>query len=139
MTRPTALITGASAGIGQELARVFAARGYDLIICARREERLQALADELSGTATVHIVTADLSKAKGPAKLISTVGDMGLTVDVLVNNAGTAFQGEFKGLPGQRAVEAKVQGHVADAGSGHDCAQHARADGNDPPRSARHD
>ncbi len=95
MTRPTALITGASAGIGQELARVFATRGYDLIICARREERLQALAEELRGTASVHIVTADLSKTKGPAKLLATVGDMGLTIDVLVNNAGAAFQGEF--------------------------------------------
>ena len=95
MSRPIALITGASAGIGQELARVFAARGYDLIICARREERLQTLADELSGVAKVHTVAVDLSKAKGPAKLVGAIEELDLPVDVLINNAGCAFQGEF--------------------------------------------
>ena len=92
MSRPIALITGASAGIGQELARVFAARGYDLIICARREERLQTLADELSGVAKVHTVAVDLSKAKGPAKLVGAIEELDLPVDVLINNAGCAFQ-----------------------------------------------
>lgn len=95
MSKPIALITGASAGIGQELARIFAERGYDLIICARREERLQALASELAPRANVHTVTVDLSKAKGPAKLQEAVVALGLEVDVLINNAGLAFQGSF--------------------------------------------
>lgn len=87
MSRPIALITGASAGIGEALARVFASHGYDLILTARREDRLHALAAELSGC-TAHCISVDLAKARGPAKLISQVRELGLTVDVLVNNAG---------------------------------------------------
>lgn len=87
MTRPTALITGASAGIGTELARIFASNGYDLIIAARREDRLNQLAAELSESA-VHCVPVDLAKSKGPQKLFDAVAEAGLTVDVLVNNAG---------------------------------------------------
>lgn len=87
MTRPVALITGASAGIGEELARIFAAEGYDLILAARREERLHALAKELTDT-TVHCVPVDLAKAKGPQRLIDAIGEQNLKVDVLVNNAG---------------------------------------------------
>ena len=87
MPRPIALITGASAGIGEELARIFANHGYDLILAARREDRLQALAAELPDC-TTHCVGVDLAKAKGPQKLINAVGELGLNVDVLVNNAG---------------------------------------------------
>ena len=86
MPRPIALITGASAGIGEELARIFAC-GYDLILAARREDRLQALAAELP-ECTTHCVGVDLAKPKGPQKLIDAVGELGLDVDVLVNNAG---------------------------------------------------
>ena len=87
MPRPIALITGASAGIGVELARIFAAEGYDLILAARRADRLEALAAELDG-GTVHCVPVDLAKAKGPQKLIDAVAELGIRVDVLVNNAG---------------------------------------------------
>lgn len=87
MPRPTALITGASAGIGSELARIFASNGYDLILAARRVDRLDALAAELSDS-TVHCVPVDLAKTKGPQKLFDAVSDAGMTVDVLVNNAG---------------------------------------------------
>ncbi len=87
MPRPTALITGASAGIGEELARLFAARGYDLILAARREDRLQDLAAELS-ECTAHCIGVDLAKGKGPGKLISRVRELDLKVDVLINNAG---------------------------------------------------
>lgn len=87
MPRPIALITGASAGIGEELARIFASRGYDLILAARREDRLQALATELPGC-TVHCIGVDLAKSKGPARLIERVRELDLKVDVLVNNAG---------------------------------------------------
>jgi len=88
MTKPVALITGASSGIGEDLARVFAANGYDLIITARREARLQALADELATACRVEVVPADLTKVKGPAKLVEAVSALKLPVDVLVNNAG---------------------------------------------------
>lgn len=87
MPRPTALITGASAGIGTELARIFASNGYDLILAARRIDRLEALAAELAGS-TVHCVPVDLAKSRGPQKLFDAVQDSGMTVDVLVNNAG---------------------------------------------------
>ena len=87
MPRPIALITGASAGIGEEFARIFASRGYDLILAARREEKLHDLATELSGC-TAHCISVDLAKGKGPEKLIARVRELGLEVDVLVNNAG---------------------------------------------------
>ncbi len=88
MPRPTALITGASSGIGTELARVFARNGYDLIIAARREARLNDLVAELGSTVTVHPVAVDLAKSRGPRKLFDAVAELGLEVDVLVNNAG---------------------------------------------------
>jgi short-subunit dehydrogenase len=87
MPRPVALITGASAGIGEELARLFAARGYDLILAARRADRLTALAGELTDC-TVTCIPVDLAKGKGPQRLIEGVSGQGLHVDVLVNNAG---------------------------------------------------
>jgi short-subunit dehydrogenase len=87
MPRPIALITGASAGIGEEFARLFASRGYDLILAARREDRLHDLAAELSGC-TVHCISVDLAKGKGPEKLIGRVRELDLKIDVLVNNAG---------------------------------------------------
>ena len=88
MTKPVALITGASSGIGAELARVFSAEGYDLVVTARRERLLQALADELADRSEVHIAVVDLSKARAPQQLARTVSDLGLQIDVLVNNAG---------------------------------------------------
>ena len=87
MPRPIALITGASAGIGEEFARLFASRGYDLILAARREDRLQDLAAELAGC-TTHCIGVDLAKSKGPEKLIARIRELDLKVDVLVNNAG---------------------------------------------------
>ncbi len=88
--RRTVLITGASAGIGAALARIYAARGWDLILTARREGPLQALADELM---TAHGVAAtvipeDLSDPTAPERLVAFIAARGLTVDGLVNNAG---------------------------------------------------
>jgi len=87
----TVLITGASSGIGEALARKFAAEGFALIITARRRERLQALADELGGDITV--VDADLGVPGGAAALIEAIADR--DVSVLVNNAGVARTGDF--------------------------------------------
>jgi len=95
MTRPTALITGASSGIGAELARIFAKNGYDLIIAARREDRLRELAEELNGASRVDIVVVDLARAKGPARLLTAVTELDRNVDVLVNNAGVIETGSM--------------------------------------------
>jgi short-subunit dehydrogenase len=85
-----ALVTGASSGIGREIARVLAVRGYALVITARRRERLDDLAAELErahGT-EVTVVAADLSDPGGPTAVFDAVTDLSLDVDVLVNNAG---------------------------------------------------
>ncbi|WP_292084743.1 MULTISPECIES: SDR family oxidoreductase [unclassified Brevundimonas] len=88
--RRSILITGASAGIGAALARVCAARGYDLILTARREGPLQALAEEVTAQhgVTVSIITTDLAESGAPAALVAAIAARGLKVDGLVNNAG---------------------------------------------------
>ena len=94
----TALITGASSGIGYELAKIFAREGYNLVITARRENRLKPLKEELESTGkiTVHIFPADLSKADTPKKLHQFVIENNIPVSVLVNNAGIGDYGLFK-------------------------------------------
>lgn len=79
---PTALITGASSGIGADLAREFAHAGYDVILLARRRDRLDTLAAELGRSARV--LVADLAAADAPAQIFAATGP----VDLLVNNAG---------------------------------------------------
>ncbi len=95
--RPVALVTGASSGIGQELARVLAREGHDLVLVARREPELRALGDELSKRygATSTVITADLSDPEGPQHVYDEVSAAGLSVDVLVNNAGFGGHGRF--------------------------------------------
>ncbi len=87
--RPVVLITGASAGIGAALARIYAANGWDLILTARRETPLLALAAELalSGAAST-ILTDDLADPAAPRRLFDAILAKGLTVDGLINNAG---------------------------------------------------
>ena len=86
----TALVTGASSGIGTEIARELARRGHNAVLVARREERLRELAGELSESAGVRaeVVGADLSKAAERARVVETVRELGLRVDILINNAG---------------------------------------------------
>jgi len=88
--RPRILITGASAGIGAALARVYATRGWDLILTARRDAALQALAEELRAShgADVAVITADLGQSDAPQALFRAALSRGLTVDGLINNAG---------------------------------------------------
>ncbi|HET6576603.1 MAG TPA: SDR family oxidoreductase [Fimbriiglobus sp.] len=94
--RPVALVTGASAGIGRELARRFARGGHDLVLTARRVDELRTLADELRAAGvTAHVVPADLSDPAAPRKLFDEIAAAGLTVDVLVNNAGFGVYGPF--------------------------------------------
>jgi len=88
--RRTILITGASAGIGAALARVYAAEGWDLILTARRRAPLEAMAAVLTATynCTVTVLIADLADPDAPDRLIADLSARGLTVDGLVNNAG---------------------------------------------------
>jgi short-subunit dehydrogenase len=97
----TALITGASSGIGEQLARQLADRGYDLILVARRKDRLEQLAQEL--TTTTHVIECDL--ASETAKLSDKVEKLGVDVDLLVNNAGFGLRGHFADLPADREAE----------------------------------
>jgi len=96
--RPTALITGASAGIGLALARVFAAHGHDLVVVARSGHKLRALAREIETAhgATVTVVPKDLTAADAPRTLAASLRRRGIEVDVLVNDAGILEQGEFR-------------------------------------------
>jgi short-subunit dehydrogenase len=87
----TALITGASAGLGQEFARQLAAQGKDVVLVARRREPLEALASELRDACNVDVLvlTADMSDPGAPAELFQKTRDKGLRIDYLVNNAGS--------------------------------------------------
>src|SRR5437016_3574206 len=95
-TRPLALVTGASSGIGTDLARELARDGHDLVLTARRVAPMERLAAELEtwGAASV-VIPADLSKPGGGAALAGAIEARGLTVDVLINNAGLGAVGRF--------------------------------------------
>jgi hypothetical protein len=95
--RPIALVTGASSGIGLELATVLAREGHDLILVARREAELAALGDELNSRygADATVVAADLATADGPQRVFGEVSGQGLDVEILVNNAGLGGHGRF--------------------------------------------
>ena len=92
-----ALITGASSGIGRELARVHAEHRGDMILVARREDRLAALADELRGEhgRTVYVLARDLSEPGAAAALVSDLDRADLRPTILINNAGFDYHGHF--------------------------------------------
>lgn len=98
MSKGTALVTGASSGIGAALARRFASMDFDLVVTARREALLSELAAELRGSIDVHVFPADLASPEGPAQLIDAVASQGIDVDILVNNAGIAHTQPFHQL-----------------------------------------
>jgi len=91
MTEPLALITGASAGLGVEFARQLAGKGKDLILVARRTERMDTLAKTLRDefNVAVDVIQADLSDIRATSDLYTEVTRRGLTVDYLINNAGS--------------------------------------------------
>ncbi len=102
----TALITGASAGLGTEFARLFAADKHDLILVARRKDRLDALGAELSQKhgVKVHSIGADLMDPNAAGTVVAEVEKLGLAVDFLVNNAGFGTTGPFVQLDAAKEV-----------------------------------
>jgi len=95
-TGGTALITGASAGIGRALAQEFATRGHDVVLVARREKELERLAEDLEARGvTATPVAMDLDRAAAAEDLYEEVDSRGLAVDVLVNNVGVGTYGPF--------------------------------------------
>jgi len=97
MTERVALITGASAGIGSELAKIFAANGHRVALVARRLDRLQALADEIveSGGKQPLIVACDLQHAESGDVISAALSAAGVETEYLVNNAGFGLMGEW--------------------------------------------
>jgi short-subunit dehydrogenase len=95
--RKTALVTGASSGIGLDLAKRFAAEGHDVALVARSEGKLKELAAALEAEHQVraHVVTADLAQPRAAETLVAALEARGIAVDVLVNNAGYALYGAF--------------------------------------------
>jgi uncharacterized protein len=103
----TVLITGASSGIGRELARLFAADGAGLVLVARSEDKLRELAGELGAQygAEVQVVPADLRRPASPGEIVETLAQRHIDVDVLVNNAGFGAHGPVADLGAERQME----------------------------------
>jgi short-subunit dehydrogenase len=103
----TALVTGASAGIGEALARGLAERGHGVTLVARRGERLEALARDLSDAHGIRAewIAADLSDAAQRDRVAGEIESRGLTVEILVNNAGFGIYEPFAGSPRERELE----------------------------------
>jgi len=100
----TALITGSSSGIGEAFAEVFAAHGFDLVIVARRDDRLRAVAARIEAQhgRRVHVIPCDLSRRDAPALLCKEIDERELTIDALVNNAGYGVPGMYQASPWER-------------------------------------
>ena len=130
LTAPqTALVTGASTGIGRALAHQFASHGYDLVLVARNEEALNLVGRGLSASprgpdpsadsgssraesrddkvraTSAHVIPLDLAQPRSGAALVERLSAAGLEIDVVVNNAGFGLQGEFAELPTDRQTE----------------------------------
>ncbi|HTE76009.1 MAG TPA: SDR family oxidoreductase [Xanthobacteraceae bacterium] len=93
--KPVVLITGASSGIGAALARVFAAHGHELVLVARRQDRLNALADEIAaaGRSRPTVLAADLERRDAASAIAAELSSRGLEPSVVVNNAGFGLSG----------------------------------------------
>jgi len=95
--KPWALVTGASAGIGAEFCRQLASQGYQLVLVARRADKLQAMADELQASfgANSLIITADLSQKDTCLAIVERLNEENIQIEYLVNNAGYGLPGSF--------------------------------------------
>jgi len=92
-----ALITGASAGLGVDFAHVFAEHGFNLVLVARREDRLKKLSEEIVSmhACQCKVITSDLAQASAPSDIVARLNDDNINIDVLVNNAGFAVPKKF--------------------------------------------
>src|SRR5918996_977177 len=101
-TRPATLITGASAGLGIEFARQCAARGDEVVLVARRADRLEKLAAEIG---KAHMISADLGEPGAATRVVGETIARGMWVRTLINNAGFGLRGRFAELPLDRQLE----------------------------------
>src|SRR4029077_17782089 len=106
MTASTALITGASAGIGYELAKLFARDRYNLVLVARNRETLEGIANELETQFVIsaRVAALDLTAASASQLLFDQLQRDGVRVDILVNNAGYGVYGQFAQMPEQEIL-----------------------------------
>ena len=111
MNKKVALITGASSGIGREFARIHAANGGDLIIIARRKEKLNELKEELEKKYNVNIkvIAKDLTLPKSPMEIYNEIKEEGINVDYLINNAGFGGRGYFYERPMIHLIALKIR------------------------------
>lgn len=100
MANETVLITGASSGIGMELAKLFAADGSDLVLVARREDRLNELAEDLKSKhgVEVYVLPKDLTQKSAPDEIYNQLENENIQIDVVVNNAGFGNKGHIADL-----------------------------------------
>lgn len=103
----TALVTGASSGIGAAIAHELAGRGHNVVVVARREERLRELASQLAGEHGVdaHVLTADLGDVAARDRLVADIDEMGLDVEILINNAGYGDNDRLDRADRERVLE----------------------------------
>jgi len=106
-TTKTALVTGASAGLGRDFARLFAADGHDVVLVARRRARLEELAGELERAHHVktHVIAADLTDPTAPGAIAEALTGAGTDIEFLVNNAGFGSNGRFVEQSRQRELD----------------------------------
>jgi len=102
-----AVVTGASSGIGEAYAKALAARGCHVVLTARSQDKLEALAGEITRKHGVqaYALPSDLSKAGAPRQLVESMNELGLTVDILINNAGFGTYGRFEDMDPEREQE----------------------------------
>jgi len=106
MNRPTALVTGASSGIGLDLSRVLAKNGYDLVLVARTASKLQDAANELQKSGvSAGVIASDLSRPSAAAEIVAELTLRNIEIEVLVNNAGYGLTGPFVENDLQREVD----------------------------------
>ena len=119
--RPLALITGASAGLGEAFARAYAAEGHDVALVARRADRLQALARDLTKAHGIEalVLPADLSRPEAHVPVLDEIEAAGRTVAVLVNNAGFGIPQSFDSVPWSRQRDFLMTLVVAVCGFAH--------------------